>query len=217
MESCSSARRRWPWLSLLLALCSASSLAQTLPAPAEFYFDEDTAVARPIQTVPASDDAAVEQLLRARARGGRQAEQAVAQLAHLAMASGRVDTGMALYAQALESAQPGSQRQRTLQWNQAWDLYRAGRIEDALALWAQAAEGRLVRPAWVPATFALALWRLDRREEAVAWYAAAVRTWPDRWSSAASLPALLPDWSEEDRAILAEVLAAWRADPPTWP
>ena len=160
---------------------------------------------------------AVEQLLRARERGGRQGEQAIAQLAHLAMASGRLDTGMALYAQAQESAQPGSQRQRTLQWNQAWDLYRAGKVEDALSLWAQAAAGRLVRPAWVPPTFALALWRLDRREEAVAWYAAAVRTWPDRWSSAESLPTLLPDWREEDRAILAQVLAAWRENPPSWP
>jgi len=133
------------------------------------------------------------------------------------MPGGRSDTGMALSARPLDSASAGSQRRRALQWNQAWDLYRSGDVERALGLWVQAGNNPVVRYAWVPPTLALALWKLDRRDEAVAWYAAAVRTWPDRWTDPSALPGLLPDWSEADRATLAEVLAAWREDPPAWP
>lgn len=45
------------------------------------------------------------------------------------------------------------------------------------------------------------------REEAVAWYAAAGRRPPDRWPNPFAPPGLLPDWSDADRAVLAEVLA----------
>ena len=44
--------RSWALPGLLLALCWASAAAQTLPAPAEFYFDEDAAVARPMRRAP---------------------------------------------------------------------------------------------------------------------------------------------------------------------
>lgn len=203
-------------LGLFILLCAPLATAQSLPRPAEFYFDEDGA-ARPIVAIEGDDDATVAQLVRLMERGGRNAEQAMAQLAHLSMAGGRTDTGMALYARALDSASAGSQRRRALQWNQAWDLYRSGDVERALGLWVQAGNNPVVRYAWVPPTLALALWKLDRRDEAVAWYAAAVRTWPDRWTDPSALPGLLPDWSEADRATLAEVLAAWSEAPPSWP
>ena len=70
---------------------------------------------------------------------------------------------------------------------------------------------------WVPPTLALALWKLDRRDEAVSWYAAAVRTEPEQWNNAANFPQLLPQWKDEERATLAEVLQAWAAKPPAWP
>lgn len=216
MRSSSRAFARACLLGLFIVLGAPVATAQSLPRPAEFYFDEDSA-ARPIVAIEGSDDATVAQLVRLMERDGRQSEQAIAQLAHLSMAGGRTETGMALYARALESAGAGSQRRRALQWNQAWDLYRGGDVEAALALWAQAGSSPVVRYAWVPPTLALALWRLDRREEAVAWYAAAVRTWPDRWSDPDALDGLLPEWSAGDRAVLAEVLAAWREAPPAWP
>ena len=75
---------------------------------------------------------------------------------------------------------------------------------------------RLKGPAWLPPTLALGLWRLDRREEAVRWYAAAVRTEPQLWRSP-DLERLLPDWSAADREALAVVAAAWQAAPPPWP
>src|SRR3546814_2949965 len=74
----------------------------------------------------------------------------------------------------------------------------------ALSRWREAGIETYNNPGWVPPTLALGLWTLDRREEAVQWYAAAVRTEPMHWRDPANLPALLPDWREEDRAKLAE-------------
>jgi len=44
-----------------------------------------------------------------------------------------------------------------------------------------------------------------------------VRTEPTLWTDARNFPTLLPDWEQEDRDTLAEVLGAWQANPPTWP
>lgn len=204
-------------LAPLFLLCPLFAAAQALPKPAEFYFDEDETVARAIVAVEGGGDAAITQLLRLRERGGRNGDKATAQLAHLSMSTGRVDTGKALYESALVQASRGSSLLHALHWNYGWDLYRSGDVEGALAQWTQAFGSRLVRPAWVPPTLALALWQLDRKPEAIAWYAAAVRTQPQRWSNAALLPALLPDWRDAERATLAEVHAAWVQAPPAWP
>lgn len=202
---------------VLLSCLPLLASAQSLPRPAEFYFDEDTAVAQPIVAIEGSGEAVIEQLIQQMDRGRRNNDRAAAQLAHISMASGRVDTGKALYARATGIAS-SAQMRHSLAWNHGWDLYRLGDIDGALVQWMLAFNNRgAVRPAWVPPTLALALWKLDRKPEAIAWYAAAVRTYPDRWAYEASLPGLLPDWSEEDRATLSEVLAAWREDPPAWP
>lgn len=202
-------------LSLLPLLAAAQS---SLPRPAEFYFDEDAAVARPVIAIEGSDEATIAQLVRLMDSGRRNADRAVAQLAHLSLASGRTETGHALYARALGMTSPRGQQHSAVRWNYGWDLHRLGDTEAALAQWTEAGANRgVVYPAWAPPTLALALWKLDRRDEAVRWYAAAVRTYPNRWSNPAQLPALLPDWTDADRATLAEVLAAWRADPPPWP
>ena len=204
---------------LVLGLLPLLAVAQSpLPRPAEFYFDEDLTVTRPVTAIDGSDEAAIAQLLRLMERGGRNADRAVAQLAHLSLASGRVENGHALYARALEMTSPRGHQHNAVRWNDGWDLYRLGDTEGSLAQWSEAGANRgVVYPAWAPPTLALALWKLDRRDEAVRWYAAAVRTYPDRWSNPAQLPALLPDWTDADRATLAEVLAAWRQDPPAWP
>lgn len=200
---------------LVLLLAAFSAGAQQLPRPAEFYFDEDERTARPVTAVEGSDEPAQQRLLRMIERSERHANAAQAQLAHIAMAAGRVDTGRALYDQLLESLGRGWLR-HAVQWNYGWDLYRAGDVEAALEQWIGAGTGRPASPEWVPPTFALALWTLDRRDEARDWYAAAVRTWPTRWTDP-DLAALLPEWSEAERAVLAEVHAAWVEDPPAWP
>ena len=66
------------------------------------------------------------------------------------------------------------------------------------------------------AVFAMALWAVGRHDEAVQWYAAAVRSEPQQWATPAAYVKLLPDWRETERATLAEVHAAWAANPPSW-
>lgn len=199
---------------VLLAVAFAAS-AQQLPRPAEFYFDEDERIARPLVAVDGDDEASQQQLLRMIQRNDRNSQVAQAQLAHIAMTQGRGELGRGLYDQLLQDMGRTTQR-NAVHWNYGWDLYRDGDVAGALEQWLAAASNRPRNPEWVPVTFALALWQLERRDEARQWYAAAVRTWPGRWSNP-DLAALLPEWQEEERAVLAQVHAAWQQDPPAWP
>jgi len=201
--------------SLALLLLPPVALAQSLQRPVEFYFDEDARTTRPVAAVQGDDEAAQQRLLRMIERNERSANEAQAQLAHIAMESGRGELGRALYDQLLANIGRSALR-HSVHWNYGWDLFRAGDPAGALAQWQSAVSNRPQNPEWQPPTFALALWRLDRRDEARDWYAAAVRTWPNRWANP-DLAALLPDWREDERATLAEVHEAWAADPPAWP
>lgn len=202
-------------LATVLASGVLSAQAQTVPKPKEFYFDEDRSAAPVVAVSGLAGDALVDELVKARERGRKMVE-ATAQLAHVAMADGRKELGGQLYQQALGSTQPGGHLWRSISWNYGWDLYRQGEHEAALAQWAPLVTAK-GGPSWIPPTFALALWKLDRKAEAVAWYGAAVRTEPLLWTDARNYGSLLPDWRQEDRDTLAEVLGAWQANPPRWP
>jgi len=200
-----------------LGLLASTAGAQTLPAPAEFYFDDDARTASPVVAIAGDDDQTHARLMQLIDRRARNADQARAQLARALMRSGRQDTGRALYAQTVAALPPRAPLRSTVHWNYAWDLYRLGDYDEALDHWRQSLDGRLLKPSWAPPTLALALWSAGRRDEALQWYAAAVRTEPTLWSDPARYPTLLPDWTDGERATLAEVCDAWRAAPPTWP
>ena len=202
------------WLMVLLGAV-AQAQAQEMPKIAEFYFDEDVA-AKPIQALPPGQDGLLDQLMKLRERG-RKGVEATVQLAGIAYADGRTELGAKLYEEALAAVSENSTHARGILWNRGWDQYRAGDTEAALADWTKVIQGGRGNPGWIPPTLALALWKLDRRDEAVAWYAAAVRTEPEQWNDAARLSQSLPEWRDEDRAVLAEVLQAWTANPPAWP
>ena len=202
-------------LAVVLASVVFSAHAQSVPKPKEFYFDEDKTTARPIVVVEGEGEAQVQALVRERDRGRRQLE-ATAQLAHIAFSDGRTDLGGQLYQQALAQTDAKGTLGRAVRWNYAWDLFRAGQVEPALTRWVEVASA-YGSPSWAPPTLALALWRLDRKQEAVAWFGAAVRTEPTIWIDARNFASQLPDWKQEDRDMLAEVLGAWQANPPTWP
>lgn len=191
--------------------------AQGLPPIQEFYFDEDASSLQPIQVIEGSGDDVVRRLVRFAERDGRRADEAQAQLGGLLMDAGRIEEGKAMYRQVLARLDANNALRKPVLWQYGWALYRAGEPEAALAQWTELADGRGINPSWAPPTFALALWQLDRRDEAVRWYAAAVRTWPARWSGTGQYPELLPDWHDEDRADLAEVQAAWAQAKPAWP
>ena len=202
-------------LAVVLASVVFSAHAQSVPKPKEFYFDEDKTTARPIVVVEGEGEAQVQALVRERDRGRRQLE-ATAQLAHIAYGDGRADLGGQLYQQVLAQTDAKGTLGRAVRWNYAWDLFRAGQVEPALTRWVEVASA-YGSPSWAPPTLALALWRLDRKQEAVAWFGAAVRTEPTIWIDARNFASQLPDWKQEDRDMLAEVLGAWQANPPTWP
>ncbi|WP_421568338.1 tetratricopeptide repeat protein [Stenotrophomonas sp. PD6] len=189
--------------------------AQSLPALQEFYFDDDVAAVAPV-VVPADSGDVVEQLMKQRERG-RKALEATVQLASVAYAQNRPELGRELYADAEKTAAAGTAQGRMVRWNHGWDLYRQGDAEAALAQWHSAQAGMRGNPSWVPPTFALALWKLGRKDDAVKWYAAAVRTEPQAWSSSNGFAQQLPAWTDAERASLAEVQKAWAAQPPAWP
>ena len=199
---------------LLMSAFTAS--AQSLPAPAEFYFDEDRATTQPFAAVKGEGDAVVDKLAKQLERDPR-AWEPMLQLAGIAMKGGRAELGRSLYDRAIAGLGRNSRWARPAYWNYGWDLYRIGETDAALAQWANALSAGPVRGQWVPVTLALGLWKAGRKDEAVKWYAAAVRTHPDDWTAPTDIARLLPDWREEDRAGLIEVQRAWAANPPTWP
>lgn len=202
-------------LVLLAGLFCSTAWAQGMPKIAEFYFDDDAA-AKPVHALPPEQPGLVEQLMKLRERG-RKGVEATTQLAGIAYAENRVELGEKLYQEALGAVSDNSLQARGIRWNLGWSLYRHGDAEAALQQWGAAAQAARGNVAWVPPTLALALWTLGRRDEAVQWYAAAVRTEPQLWNDPARLAQLLPAWKDEERARLAEVQRAWAANPPAWP
>ena len=202
-------------LAVMLAMPMWSVQAQALSKPKEFYFDADVTTARRIVVVDGEGEALAAGLVKARERGRRQVE-ATAQLAHVALSDRRTELGKSLYEQAVSGSALNSSVGRSVRWNYGWDLYRNGDFAQAFGLWNDLAGG-FGNPAWLPPTMALSLWSLDRKADAVAWYAAAVRTEPNLWSDPGNYATLLPDWTDAERNRLAEVHAAWQANPPAWP
>lgn len=202
--------------SVLLASGAATAwAAPAMPVPQEFYFDSDLAAA-PMVAMQGEGDELVTQLVRLRERG-RRAVEATVQLASVASTQGRAELADQLYGEALKEAPAQSSAGRSVRWNYGWDLLRQGKPEAALEQWLSSAGNARSKPSWVPPTYALALWRMGQKQEAVQWYAAAVRTEPSQWSTSDNYAQLLPQWREDERASLAEVQQAWVAAPPAWP
>lgn len=211
---------RRPLLAALFAAglaISASASAQTvdLPRQVEFYFDADASTLRPVLDLKERTPAFLERLTRTVERRPEAVLEA-AQLAHYAMQGSQADVGRDLYTRALSRIDINSALWKPIKFNYGWDLYRNGDANGALAQWTEIGN-RGVTASWMPPAYAIALWKAGRRDEAVRWYAAAVRTEPTQWSTTARYTDLLPQWRDDERATLADVQAAWAANPPTWP
>lgn len=202
-------------LTACLLVAGAASAQSRLVPISEFYFVDEARTTRPVVAIQGEGDALTEALLKAIGRNPR-AKAETAQLAHVAMTGGRPELGIELYDRVLRELGTTEVLYRPVLWNYGWDLLRNGHAEAALSRWETLLKSRNVTADWMPVTFALVLWQLDRKDEAVEWYAAAVRTHPDRWSYPDRFDELLPDWLPAERETLVKAQKAWQADPPQW-
>lgn len=198
-----------------LLMAGAASAQSRLVPTSEFYFTEEARTTRPVVAIQGEGDALTEALLKAIGRNPR-AKAETAQLAHVAMDGGRPELGVELYDRVLRELSTTEVLYRPVLWNYGWDLLRSGDAEGALSRWETLLKSRNVTADWMPTAFALALWQLERKGEAVEWYAAAVRTHPDQWNYPGRFAELLPDWQPSERQTLVKIHEAWQADPPQW-
>ena len=205
--------KRYALAFLLCVGVVGAASGQSVPLPKEFYFDSDP-MAVPMRAIDGAPDDLVDQLMRQRNRGRRAVESTV-QLADIAMVQSRMDLAVSLYNEA--AALGNSAQVRGVRWNQGWAQYRQGDAGAALQAWVQALQSTRLLPTWAPPTLALGLWQSGRRQEAVLWYAAAVRTEPQLWSDPQRIQAQVPDWHDDEVAVLRQVQQAWAANPPAWP
>lgn len=87
-----------------------------------------------------------------------------------------------------------SDNPRRAQWAAAWLCAERGDFACALRQWHVAAQSATQPPRWLPEAYALALWGLDRHEQAVAWYDTAVLATP-QLGIGGSLPRFYADAS----------------------
>ncbi len=93
-----------------------------------------------------------------------------------------------------------------MRWNYAWDLYRAGQVEPALTRWVEVATAygsHLVGAAHVGAGAVEP--GPEGRKRSPGSAPPCARN-PPLWIDARNFASQLPDWKQEDRDTLAEVL-----------
>ncbi len=101
---------------------------------------------------------------------------------------------------------PGTEQQ----WPRALELRlgpAAPAPEAALEQWLASAANARTKPSWVPPTYALALWRMGQKQEAVQVCGCGTHR-ADARNTTANYAQLLPQWREDERASLAEVQQA---------
>jgi hypothetical protein len=69
-------------------------------------------------------------------------------------------------------------------------------------------------PFWAPYTYATGLMAAGRTDEAVAWYAVAARSFPDRYATREGLIAVTRAWEPKERAAIDAVFAEWQSRNP---
>lgn len=197
---------------VVLVVATASPLhAQSgnVPAPAGSYPDGDPAAVRPEMLDP--QDRAARQNLEQIIRRAPKNVPAKVQNAWLLLARGTRQRGYDAFEDAIASAPAGSLPLRHAHWNYGWALFNGAELQQALDHWLIAADLHGGHPAWVPTTFAVGLWLTGRNDLAIDYYAAAVKSDPDRWGETAGLAEATRDWGANEKLAIEAVHAAWMA------
>ena len=114
------------------------------------------------------------------------------------------------YARARKAAADTVGRQRYVLWSHGWALLAQDQPEAALKDWRDAEHLHGGNPYWVPYSFAVALHAAGRDDEAVAYYAAAARSAPERWGTKEALLESTRTWKPHERARIEAVYAMWQ-------
>jgi tetratricopeptide (TPR) repeat protein len=179
-----------------------------VPFPAARYTDADSA-AIAVHPRP-GNKAAFRRTIDRRLQANPRDVLALTHRAHFHYLGGHPKEGQRDYERALSLTTPGSEAHRHVLWSWGWSLYDSGDAAQALEKWQTNVALANGHPYWVPYTFALAAWKLDRRADAIAWFEAAVRSNP-QWGTAQGRAERTAQWRDEETAVLAEVVAAWEA------
>jgi predicted Zn-dependent protease len=115
------------------------------------------------------------------------------------------------YAHALKLAANDPRQLRFAHWSHGWALLGLDRPEAALSEWREVERLHGGHPYWLPYTYAIGLWAAGRHDEAVAYYAAAVRSFPERWATRESVRTHSSKMKPEEQALMLEVFTAWAA------
>jgi tetratricopeptide (TPR) repeat protein len=113
------------------------------------------------------------------------------------------------YAHAIALAAKDKRHLRFAHWSHGWALLGLGQPEAALAAWRETEKLHGGHPYWLPYTYAMGLWAAGRNDEAVAYYAAAARSFPERWGERAAVKTHSSKMKVEEQALLLEVFSEW--------
>lgn len=122
---------------------------------------------------------------------------------------GEADLAEADFALAVRAAGSDEPMRRHVVWSKGWARFEAGDDSGALAAWHEAKGLHGGRPYWFGYTAALAKWRLDRKDDAIAQFNETVRGMP-AWGTERGFAQRTIRWPRHQINVGAEVFAAWR-------
>lgn len=194
---------------LLVLSCCAGPVALAadpalVPAP---YTDEDPAAKA--WHAPPGRKARFRELLNEELQ--RHPRNVVARVhrAYLLDRAGEHERARRDYDAALEAAPPNGLEHRHILWSRGWSRYDTGDVAGALEDWQENVRLHGGRPSWVAYTFALAYWTRGDRDEALAWYDAAVAS-DRKWGTEAGMVERTRHWRPEQRERIQALFALWK-------
>jgi len=179
-----------------------------LPKPAEVYRDADPN-ARAAPKVDANDPNLAKYLDERLAQNPSDVPARV-ERGYQRAQRGDAKGAEADYTRARKAAADEVERQRYVLWSHGWALLAQNRPEAALKDWRDSQHLHGGNPYWVPYSFAVALRAAGRDDEAVAYYAAAARSDPERWGSRTAMLDSTKTWKPHERTRIEAVYALWQ-------
>lgn len=117
--------------------------------------------------------------------------------------------GLAEFTRAQAMAPAGRALQRRAYWTEGWAMYQLAEYAAAMRAWRRAEALHGGAPAWVPPTYAVALWSAGDRESALQWFEVATHSAPSEWLTRARVDTSIRFWRPPESAAMRELFAAF--------